>query len=326
MARQQNDTMPKHEWSQKFTSLDILYDINNFANISDQNINEKIKEIQKLMFIWNGRNLTPYGKIIIIKSLLISKITHVLLSLPSPSQLTLNKIEKMFQNFILGQTNPKFRKEMMENALNLGGLTMTNISTFDSALKLSWLKKFITQIEGWVEFPLAFNIQNIFEYGDRNTNNLQAEIKNKFWKDIILSARKLENVCIITNYIQIQNIPLWYNSQLNLGYRREWAEKGYFIIKDILNGLGYLMTKEELNERGLKIHFLDYESLKFNFDKIVQNIDKTIPIIGPHLPRPLFEIGLTQKGCSGTYRKMIIRLYKMLNKNGKRCWMMMLHI
>ena len=122
--------------------------MNNFANISDQNIDEKIKEIQKLIFIWNGRNLTPYGKIVIIKSLLNSKITHVLLSLPTPSQLTINKIEKMFQNFIWGQKNPKFRKEIMENALNFGGLKMTNISTFDSALKLSWLKRIINQNRG----------------------------------------------------------------------------------------------------------------------------------------------------------------------------------
>ena len=127
------------ECSQKFTSLGIFYDINNFANITDQNIDEKIKEIQKLIFIWNGRYLTPNGKIIIIKSLLISKITHILLSLPSPSPFTINKLEKIFQEFIWGQKNPKFRKEIMENALNLGGLKMPNLCTFENNQSERWM-------------------------------------------------------------------------------------------------------------------------------------------------------------------------------------------
>ena len=307
------------EWSQKFTSLGILYDINNFSRITDQNIDGKIKEIQKLIFIWNGRYLTPYGKIIIIKSLLISKITHVLLSLPSPSPFTINKLEKIFQEFIWGQKNPKFRKEVMENALNLGGLKMTNLRTFDSALKLSWLKRMINQNEGWAEFPQEFNIHNIFKYGDNYTKILLSKIKNDFWKDIILSVQKLEKVCNIFNHAQLQSSPLWYNGQLKLSYRQEWANKGYYIIRDILNDQGSLMTNEELNGRGLKIHFLDYENLKFNFNKMTLNLVLISPIIGPHLPRQLYEIGLAQTGCSGTYGKLMSFDYKII-QNVKQKW------
>ena len=118
------------EWSQKFTSLGIIYDINNFSNITDQNIDGKIKEIQKLIFIWNGRYLTPYGKIIIIKSLLISKITHVLLSLPSPSPFTINKLEKIFQEFIWGQKNPTFRKRNNGKCIKIRGPTNDKLMYF----------------------------------------------------------------------------------------------------------------------------------------------------------------------------------------------------
>ena len=190
----------------------------------------------------------------------------------------------------------------MENALKLGGLQMTNLCTFDSALKLSWLKRIINQNDGWAEFPQEFNIHNIFKYGDKYTIKLLTEIRNEFWRDIILSVQKLEKVCKIFNHVQLQGSPLWYNSKLKLSFRKEWAKKGYLIIKDILNDQGSLMTKEELNERGLKIHFLDYENLKFNYNKMEYNLVLTNPIIGPHLPRQLYEIDLTQIGCSGTYR------------------------
>ena len=87
----------------------------------------KIGEIQKLMCIWNARNLTPYGKSVIVKSVLISKITHVLLSLPSPSSSTFDTLEELFKNFIWGQKNPKFRREILETLPGHGGMKMTNL-------------------------------------------------------------------------------------------------------------------------------------------------------------------------------------------------------
>ena len=38
------------------------------------------------------RKLTPYGEVTIVKSLLLSKITHILLSLPSPKAQTIKRI------------------------------------------------------------------------------------------------------------------------------------------------------------------------------------------------------------------------------------------
>ena len=64
----------KLDWTQQFTSLGIIYDINNFNNITDLNIEKNLGEIKKLIGSWNARNLTPYGKIMIIKSLLTNKL------------------------------------------------------------------------------------------------------------------------------------------------------------------------------------------------------------------------------------------------------------
>ena len=182
---------------------------------------------------------------------------------------------------------------------------MTNLKVFDSSLKLSWLRRIINQTEGWVEFPIEFNISNIFKYGDVYIINFTKRTKNKFWKDILLSVMDLQKKFEIKHFIQVQNTPLWYNSQLNLGYRKDWVEKGYYLVKDILDDFGELRTKRDLNENGIKLHFLDFESLKFKVNELMHNIDKTDFTIGPHLPRILFETGITQKGCSGTYKKLM---------------------
>ena len=78
-------------WATTFEILGIHYDTNHMNDITEINILKKMCEIKKLIRVWQSRNLTPYGKVTIIKSCLLSKITHMLLSLPSPNFFVLKK-------------------------------------------------------------------------------------------------------------------------------------------------------------------------------------------------------------------------------------------
>ena len=79
------------------------------------------------------------------------------------------------------------------------------------------------------------------------------------------------------------------------------------------------MTNADLNEKGLRINFLDYENLKFKIKELMQNIEKNTPIIGPHLLRISFEVGITQKGCCAIYKKLMSCDYKII-QNVKQKW------
>ena len=231
------------DWTQEFTSLGIKYNINNFNKIADIDIEIKIEEIKKLIGLWNARNLTPYGKIIIIKSLLISKITHILLSLPSPTNELLNKLEKIFKNFLRGQKPPKFRKEIMETLPAQGGLKLTNLGMFDIALKVSWMKRLINQDLGWAEFPIKYGILNVLKYGDNFPKEISRNLKNKFWFDMLRGIIKLDENIQFNKIIHIQNMPLWYSSTFDLGYRKNWETKGFQVVNDVLDENGELLNK-----------------------------------------------------------------------------------
>ena len=214
------------DWTQEFTSLGIIYNIDKIEQITDFNIEKKTIEIQKLIYLWNSRNLTPYGKITIIKSLLISKITHVLLSLPSPNPKTLEKLEEMFKNFLWYQKAPKFRKEIMETLTTLGGLKMTNIKIFDLSLKISWVKRFIAQTEGWAEFPNSMGFSKILIFGDQYFKKLQQKTHNKFWLDVLKGLIKLFSTFRIKTTLQLQWMPLLFNSSLDLNIDVNGMKKG----------------------------------------------------------------------------------------------------
>ena len=74
----------KLKWNPtRFSVLGIIYSTD-LEKIMDLNYNSKIEQIQILLKNWQGRSLTPLGKITVIKSLMLSRITHLLLSLPKP--------------------------------------------------------------------------------------------------------------------------------------------------------------------------------------------------------------------------------------------------
>ena len=58
------------------------------------NYNDKILEIRKTIHKWKKRKITPFGKILIIKSLIISKITHLFFNIPDPSEDFFKECEK----------------------------------------------------------------------------------------------------------------------------------------------------------------------------------------------------------------------------------------
>ena len=51
--------------------------------------------MKKILHLWFYRNITPIGRVCIVKSLVLSKIIHVLQSLPSPDAEYMKTIEKL---------------------------------------------------------------------------------------------------------------------------------------------------------------------------------------------------------------------------------------
>ena len=128
-------------WTQEFTSLGIDYNIIALDQITDLNFELKILEMEKMSSIWNSRNLTLIGKITIIKTLMISKIIHILLSLQKPSEEYFIKIENVFKKFLWQDKPPKLRLSILENLIANGGLQFPNIRKINITMKASWIKR-----------------------------------------------------------------------------------------------------------------------------------------------------------------------------------------
>ena len=75
------------------------------------NFENKLNEIRKVLSAWSRRNLTPFfGKITVIKSLVISKITHLLLNLPDLEDNLLKELNTLLYNFLLDGKTDKIKR------------------------------------------------------------------------------------------------------------------------------------------------------------------------------------------------------------------------
>ena len=50
------------------------------------NYENKLEEMEKLLNSWLRRNIAPFGKITVIKTLVISKVTHLFKNLPDTDE------------------------------------------------------------------------------------------------------------------------------------------------------------------------------------------------------------------------------------------------
>ena len=119
----------------------------------------------------------------------MSKITHMLLSLPSPNIICIKELYNTFSNFLWCGKPPKWRKEILEGEIYYGGLKLQNITIFDQTLKLSWLRRYLQSSSKWTLFPNSFELDEAFLYGPDYLDRIIEMTSNKFWIDVIRSLR-----------------------------------------------------------------------------------------------------------------------------------------
>ena len=68
-----------------FTVLGVVFSTD-VLEIVTINFENKLNEMKKVLNAWSRRNLIPFGRITVIKSLVIFRITHLLMNLPDPEE------------------------------------------------------------------------------------------------------------------------------------------------------------------------------------------------------------------------------------------------
>ncbi len=115
----------------------------------DLNFNPKLLKLQNSVNHWKRRQLTPLGRITVIKTLLVPTLNHLFVSLPNPSESVLKKINNLLYDF-LWQGPAKIKSSIITKNYLEGGLRMVNLSAFVKSSKLTWIRRIITNDGKWI--------------------------------------------------------------------------------------------------------------------------------------------------------------------------------
>ena len=118
-----------------FSALGIKFDNTSLANVVKINYADKIEKAREWADRWSRRYLTVYGKVTVIKTLLVSQFVYLIIPLVTPPKEILNKIQVDMYKFIWGGKPDKIKRDVVNNSKEHGGLDMIDFKEFFTSLK-----------------------------------------------------------------------------------------------------------------------------------------------------------------------------------------------
>ena len=271
------------DWNpEKFTLLGVEF-TQKLDNISDYNIENKLGEIQRIINSWSKRDITPYGRVTVIKSLLVSKIVHILISLPSPSSKMIKKLDIMFYDFLWDGKPDKIKRKNVKLKVEQGGLGMIDLETFDKALKLTWIRRMLNGNSKWKNIILNIypDINKITHYGDNFVKTLSYDIDNPFWKNIMSYFVEFQSKNYISTLQDLKATCFQFNDDFKIGNAviniPILKRKNIFFVHQLMENNIFMTYENFCNKYDIQINYLTYLSIitcikdKFDIDTLDDN-------------------------------------------------------
>ena len=282
-----------------------------------------LEEISRQISQWKKRNITVLGRITIVKSLLLSKLTFLILNLPDPPEDFVKQVSRMMYNFIWKGVDRVSRNQMIQDYEN-GGLRIIY------ALKVTWIRRVLNA--GNTDWAYIFikssNINHILDIEGGSVDILtllDSESPNKFWYNVFTAWSTVIKSRRVQNRTDLLKNTLWFNNRIRVGkqtiYYRHWVKNGVRFVIDVVktNG-GFLSLDEFKNKYNVKTNFLEYgaviNAIKRSCNHILDKNTKNVP--NPLVPYNFEFVLRDKKGSRRLYESLV--LSREVKQNYLRKW------
>ena len=214
---------------------------------------DKLEKFQKLLDSWRTRDLTLFGKVLIIKTLALSQLVFSA-TCCSVTDETKKKITKIIYSFIWHKRD-RIKRNTLICDLTEGGINMVDIDCFFDAIKSAWVKRITdTDEDKWSYLPKQFMMKLGPHYMalKMNFDNIQCfpQIKNipEFYQQVLLGYNRTKDMYDPNSDTSIEDEILWgnlsflekktHNKKAPLFFKN-WFLSGLFYVKNIrfINGM-----------------------------------------------------------------------------------------
>ena len=225
-----------------------------------KNWTDKILFFEQTLERWKKRNLTYFGRVLILKTIGISKFVFLFSVLPVPLEIR-NKINKIMFKFIWNGSE-KIKRNTLICSLEQGGLNMIDVELFIDSLCAAWAARimsddgkkniFLKMYSGF----LGLTIDQLFLTNIMcDKTGLSLSVIPLFYRNIVYSYNKVKFTKTLSqmNSYDFLCQPLFYNELFvwktsPIAYKN-WLESGIFFVCDMFDERGNVITCDVLLNR-----------------------------------------------------------------------------
>jgi exonuclease III len=230
-------------------------------DIIKENFLDKLNGIELLTRIWSRRNLSMKGKLTIINSILIPKLIYPSTILDVPDEV-IKSLSDIVKSFFWNWKRPKIQLDTLIRKVEKGGLKFPCIKCKSKSWKMLWAIRALRLEETqplWVRIvnkllPNGLTLPYLLK--SRPTKKMLTTYCPSlpdFYKEIILTWRKVNNMARTDNIEQIKNECLWLNEKITAKniplYCGISLQKGIKYITDLLSPDGSFLDHTEINRK-----------------------------------------------------------------------------
>lgn len=186
----------------------------------DNTWSEVLNKMKNTLELWKMWKLTLKGKVVMVNSLILSKMNHVLQVYDLPKQ-THSEINQMISNFLWGSRRNMIAHRTTIDEYTNGGLKLIDIKTKTHSFRIKIIKKLL---ENKTDFFWKHQLLNTIKTcGNSGIYNLchtplksQAPQNSQFMREI-LEAWELARphlVTIVQNKHQLLQLPVFHNPDI----------------------------------------------------------------------------------------------------------------
>jgi hypothetical protein len=258
----------------KFTTKHIkslgVYFGNNKDVCINLSWNEKIEKCKQLINAWKKRKLTYFGKITVIKSLLLPKLVYHAQNIITPDTI-IKSINTMIFEFLWDGRDKIKRRTIIGNKLD-GGIDMPDFEYYAKTLKLKWIKHLNNETNAnWKVIPTALFNQFgknflIFHMNLDSLKSLTIQTfkLSKFYKCLLsiwIQFKQLSgNYIEATKHYEIRKEILWGNKFIKCNNKsllfKNWIDSDIIFVNDIISDIGLIDTNIILNKLKNKSNWI----------------------------------------------------------------------
>ena len=309
------------DWDTSFRLLGIDFTSNLLG--METNFESKVDEIRNIFNSWIHRTLSVYGKLVVIKTLALSKLSHLALVLPDLNANQIKLLESLTFNFLWDNKTDKVSRDHSKLAEKAGGLGALDLKSFWQSLKFSWLRRATSTSAFWPKIlerevgdivGHEVTIPEILQFGPNFLTFVGKKVKNNFWKQVFCAVNPIMQGALFCHPEKIVTAPLWDNPLIT---RNNKPLKGsayphlsgkITTMSDFYHpGTSTVLTRAELERRFNMVLAEDtYVEFQYIFKVAKRNLgindNCKLTTFHPFQPLLIHLANLVKKGCNVYYR------------------------